>query len=286
MPCGCWPSITTAARHCSATSRCRSTCCTCCRAARAVALDGEPGRLRRALPGPRSAGADRPPTADPAGQARPLAARSALARRGRHAARRAGFVQGTNLPADGLRQRAASERALRAARVRHRLCGRPHVHRSRQRQWRARLLCAAQPGPTGAFAPVLVDVPARRGARGTDWLFPAQRDPSRPLDTGVAQRFYYAARDAAGITKQGGIHLLRKCFATHLLESGVDLNSVSQLMEHAHLSTTSGYPHPGPSGPGCGRQCDGVAVQTAPARAGGALRLPIATPTSRLMHHG
>jgi len=126
----------------------------------------------------------------------------------------------------------------------------------------------------------------RRGARGTDWLFPAQRDPSRPLDTGVAQRFYYAARDAAGITKQGGIHLLRKCFATHLLESGVDLNSVSQLMEHAHLSTTSGYPHPGPSGPGCGRQCDGVAVQTAPARAGGAQRLPIATPTSRLMHHG
>ena len=81
----------------------------------------------------------------------------------------------------------------------------------------------------------------RRGARDAAWLFPAQRDPSRPLDSGVGQRFYHAARDAAGITKHGGIHLLRHCFATHLLESGVDLNSVSQLLGHAHLSTTSGY---------------------------------------------
>lgn len=81
----------------------------------------------------------------------------------------------------------------------------------------------------------------RRGARDTAWLFPAQRDPTRALDGGMGQRFYYAARDAAGITKRGGIHLLRHCFATHLLESGVDLNSVSQLLGHAHLSTTSGY---------------------------------------------
>ena len=31
------------------------------------------------------------------------------------------------------------------------------------------------------------------------WLFGALRDPSRPLDTGSAQRWYYLARDAAGI---------------------------------------------------------------------------------------
>ena len=66
----------------------------------------------------------------------------------------------------------------------------------------------------------------RRGARGTDWLFPASRD---------------AARQAAGITKRGGIHLLRHGFATHLLEAGVDLNSVSKLLGHAHLSTTATY---------------------------------------------
>ena len=55
----------------------------------------------------------------------------------------------------------------------------------------------------------------RCGARGQDWLFPASRDASRPLDDGSAQRYYYAARDAAGITKAGGIHTLR-----HYSESG------------------------------------------------------------------
>ena len=81
----------------------------------------------------------------------------------------------------------------------------------------------------------------RSHACAADWLFPARSNPSRHLDSASAQRYYYRARDAAGITKVGGIHTLRHCFATHLLEAGVDLHSISKLLGHAQLSTTSRY---------------------------------------------
>jgi integrase/recombinase XerD len=79
------------------------------------------------------------------------------------------------------------------------------------------------------------------GASGSDWLFANRSDPSRPLDCSSAQRYYYSARTAAGITKSGGIHCLRHCFATHLLEAGIDLCSISKLLGHAHLNTTGRY---------------------------------------------
>jgi integrase len=75
------------------------------------------------------------------------------------------------------------------------------------------------------------------------WLFGALRDPSRPIDTGSAQRWYYLARDAAGITKHGGIHSLRHAYATHLLEAGYDLYSLQQWLGHNHVSTTTRYLH-------------------------------------------
>ena len=81
----------------------------------------------------------------------------------------------------------------------------------------------------------------RAQAGGADWLFPSRSNASRCIDRASGQRYYYLARDAAGITKRGGIHTLRHCFATHLLEAGVDLNSISKLLGHAHLSTTSRY---------------------------------------------
>lgn len=76
------------------------------------------------------------------------------------------------------------------------------------------------------------------------WLFAGQ-DPNRHLTIGSAQRVYYQARDAAGITRGRGIHTLRHCFASHLLESGVDLFTVKRLLGHASLKTTAGYLHVG-----------------------------------------
>ena len=82
-----------------------------------------------------------------------------------------------------------------------------------------------------------------RSAHPRPWLFGGLRDPSRPIDTGSAQRWYYLARDAAGITKRGGIHSLRHAYATHLLEAGYDLYSLQQWLGHNHVSTTTRYLH-------------------------------------------
>jgi site-specific recombinase XerD len=82
-----------------------------------------------------------------------------------------------------------------------------------------------------------------QATRPGEWLFPMRRDGLRPLDTGQAQRMYYAAKRDAGITRQGGIHALRHAFATHLLEAGVDLHTIQRLMGHTALSTTARYLH-------------------------------------------
>jgi len=81
-----------------------------------------------------------------------------------------------------------------------------------------------------------------RSHRPTTWLFP---NPSgtAPIDATTAQRMYCAARDRAGLERCGGIHTLRHCFATHLLESGVDIHTIQRLLGHNHVSTTMRYFH-------------------------------------------
>lgn len=74
------------------------------------------------------------------------------------------------------------------------------------------------------------------------WLFPNSTGLG-PIDHVSAQRMYGAARDRAGLGRAGGIHTLRHCFATHLLESGVDIHTIQRLLGHGHVSTTMRYFH-------------------------------------------
>ena len=72
------------------------------------------------------------------------------------------------------------------------------------------------------------------------WLFPG-RNLHKPMTTRIAQHYYEKAAEKAGINKTGGIHTLRHCFATHLLESGVDIRTIQILMGHSSILSTVRY---------------------------------------------
>lgn len=74
------------------------------------------------------------------------------------------------------------------------------------------------------------------------WLF-FGRDKEMPMSIATAQRVFYNAKEKAGIKRGKGIHTLRHCFATHLLDQGLDIYTIKQMMGHTALVTTSKYLH-------------------------------------------
>jgi site-specific recombinase XerD len=73
-----------------------------------------------------------------------------------------------------------------------------------------------------------------------EWLFSGQ-NKNRPLTDRTAQAVYNHAKEKAGIKKGKGIHTLRHCFATHLMESGVNIRTIQTLMGHTSIQTTMIY---------------------------------------------
>lgn len=69
------------------------------------------------------------------------------------------------------------------------------------------------------------------------------RDRSKPMCTGTAQAVYYQALKRANVRHVGGIHVLRHCFATYLMEQDVDIYIIKRWMGHRALVTTGRYMH-------------------------------------------
>ena len=80
----------------------------------------------------------------------------------------------------------------------------------------------------------------RRARPPESCLFPGQ-DHKRPITSRSVQRACREAADAAGLDKAVTVHTLRHCFATHLLEQGVELRVIQDLLGHRQITSTTRY---------------------------------------------
>jgi integrase/recombinase XerD len=86
--------------------------------------------------------------------------------------------------------------------------------------------------------------------RNPVWLFPAggpagceRSTASVPMCARGLQHAFHAAVQELGLTKPASIHTLRHSWATHLLESGVNLRLIQVWLGHASPTTTAIYTH-------------------------------------------
>ncbi|MDY0040230.1 MAG: site-specific integrase [Desulforhabdus sp.] len=78
--------------------------------------------------------------------------------------------------------------------------------------------------------------------RPKPWLFP-MRNGTGPISDTSLQKTFKAVVRHSGIEKNASIHTLRHSYATHLLENGIDLRVIQELLGHKSPQTTSIYTH-------------------------------------------
>ncbi len=78
--------------------------------------------------------------------------------------------------------------------------------------------------------------------RPITWLFEGEK-PDTPYSAESLHKVFTVAKRKAGIIIPFKLHGLRHCYATHLMEAGVSLRYIQELLGHRYIKTTEIYLH-------------------------------------------
>ena len=82
-----------------------------------------------------------------------------------------------------------------------------------------------------------------RTCRPPEWLFTPETTQDRPISERAIQHAFLKTVRKTSIQKPATPRSLRHAFATHLYESGTDLQTLQEILGHANLNTTRVYLH-------------------------------------------
>lgn len=81
-----------------------------------------------------------------------------------------------------------------------------------------------------------------RCGKPRQWLFTGNKS-DKPINVKTIKNLVLKLKDKFGISKRISAHTFRHCFATHLLENGVQLTHIQHLMGHNCFQSTAKYLH-------------------------------------------